>query len=108
MTDEEEITLAKKLPKGAARALLAMGPGWVLPGRDTFNANAAFNLSWWALKHGGLVHTKIINGRRAYYTTPLGERIRHRLASAMSAGTAETEGLRAKPASAVREAETPK
>lgn len=79
MTDEEEAALAKRLPKGARRALLAMTTTPTLPGRDTFNANAAFNLIWAARRYGGLAQYVTRNRRAAYSLTPLGERIRDRL-----------------------------
>lgn len=79
MTDEEEIALAKRLPKGSRRALMAMTDTPTHPGLLTFNANAAFNLHWFARRHGGLADYKTINRRAAYFITPLGERIRARL-----------------------------
>lgn len=79
MTDAEEIAIARKLPKGSARALRALTDQYVLPGRDTFNANGAFNLTWVARSYGGLAKCKIIDRRAAYCITPLGERIRDRL-----------------------------
>lgn len=79
MTDDEEIAIAKRLPKGAKRALLAMTTTATLPGRDTFNANGAFNLTWYARSHGGLAAYRTIDRRAAYYLTPLGERIKERI-----------------------------
>jgi hypothetical protein len=46
MNREEMLALAKRLPKGAARACLAMTGDWQFPGRDTFNANGAWSLHW--------------------------------------------------------------
>jgi hypothetical protein len=79
VTDEEEIALAKKVPAGSRRAMFAMTETPQLPGFQTFNANAAFNLSWMARSYGGLAKSVILNRRAAYYITPLGVRIRDRL-----------------------------
>jgi hypothetical protein len=80
MTDYEEIALVESLPKGSRRALLSMSPEYSFPGRQTFNANAAFTLYWSARSYGGLAEYVVPGGRRAYRLTPLGERIRDRLA----------------------------
>jgi hypothetical protein len=71
--------LAKRIPKGARRALLAMTTVPTLPGRATFNANGAFNLTWCARSHGGLAQYVTQERRAAYFLTPLGERIRDRV-----------------------------
>lgn len=85
MSEDEEIALAKKLPKGARRAILAMTTKPTLPGKVTFNANAAHNLRRKARSHGGLADHIGVGGRWAYYLTPLGERIKARLAPEDSA-----------------------
>ena len=79
MSDDDEIALAKSLPAGARRALLAMTDEYVLPGRDTFNASAAFNLSWIARSYGGLAKSRVLKGGPAYRLTHLGQRIQDRL-----------------------------
>lgn len=75
MIERDEYAEAKALPKGSFRALLAMSSKPTLPGRDTFNANAAFNLTWKLKSYGGIAKYTVIDGRAAYYLTPLGERI---------------------------------
>lgn len=79
MTDEEEIALAKKLPKGSRACLMRLTEAYRLPGQRTFNANAAFNLAWVARSYGGLAESTVTGKRRAYRITPLGQRIRARL-----------------------------
>jgi hypothetical protein len=85
MTDEEEIALAKALPKGSRRAMMLMTTTPTLPGRETFNANAAHNLRWRARKHGGLADYILKEGRAAYFLTPLGLRVRDRLTAGRKA-----------------------
>ncbi len=80
MTDDQEIALAKRLPKGSRRAILSMTSTPEYPGLKTFNANAAHNLRWYAVKHGRLADYVIRDRRAAYYLTPLGERIKARVA----------------------------
>ncbi len=49
MTDDgirEKAEIIKRLPKGAARALLSMTNEWKFCGRKTFNANGAHSLFW--------------------------------------------------------------
>lgn len=81
MTDEEEIALAARLPKGSRKALLAMTTTPTLPGRTTFNATGGFSLLWVTREYGGLASYNAINKRAAYYLTPLGERIQARVAA---------------------------
>jgi len=80
MIASEEIAIAKRLPKGARKCLMALTRAPTYPGRETFNANAAHNLSWRCRNYGGLAQRCIIDGRVAYYISPLGERIRDRIA----------------------------
>lgn len=79
MTEAEEIAEAKRMPKGSRRALLAMTGEYQLPGKSTFNANAAFNLTWRLRSYGGLAEYRIEKGRAAYRITALGQRIQARL-----------------------------
>jgi hypothetical protein len=91
VTDDEEIALAKRLPKGARNALMALTDELVLPGRKTFNANGAFNLLWYARPYGGLATYSVINRRAAYRRTPLGARIQDRLIAAQGIVSREGE-----------------
>lgn len=85
MTDPAAI--ARALPKGAARACMAMTGEYQFPGKATFSANGAWSLHW-ARGVGGrgalCEDTSLPEGkhkRAAYRLTPFGLAVREYLRS---------------------------
>lgn len=88
--------LAKRLPKGAARACLAMTDQWQFCGKSTFDANGAWSLDRQGRRgRDALAESEAQKdgkwSRTAYRLTPLGLALRaHLAAQGMETRRAET------------------